>query len=160
MYSQNEDIIKSLIAHYLQRIYTFVLYLIGQDQDRAYDVCASSFTEAIQESSSLGQKEVFLPRLIGIAVEKCRNMKTIPTFDIIEFLDLSAAEKGQLLIVLKALQTLGLEQKVPLLLRYQFNLSYADIATVMLVSGSDARIKTAQARVQLEKEIGRIVSNA
>ncbi|MCX5701626.1 MAG: hypothetical protein NTW64_01440 [Candidatus Omnitrophica bacterium] len=159
MYNQNEDTIKSLIAQYQQRIYALVLYLVGQDQDRAYDICASSFTEAIRESSSLGQKEVFLLRLIGVTVEKCRNIKTIPTFDVIELLEISGAEKGQLLIVLKALQTLDFELKVPLFLRYQFNLSYGDIATVMLVSESDARIKTAQARAQLDKEIERILSN-
>ncbi len=160
MDNQNEDTVKSLITQYQQRIFALVLYLVGQDQDMAYDVCASSFTEAIRESSSLGQKEFFLPRLIGVAVEKCRNVKTIPTFDIIELLAITSAEKEQLRIVLKALQMLGFEQKVPLLLRYQFNLSYGNIATVMRVSESDARIKTAQARVQLEKEIGHILSNA
>jgi DNA-directed RNA polymerase specialized sigma24 family protein len=159
MYNQNEDTIKSLIAQYQQRIYALVLYLAGQDQDRAYDICATSFTEAIRESPHVEQEEVLMVRLIGIAVEKCRNIKTIPTFDVIKFLEISEAEKGQLLIVLKALQTLGFEQKVPLLLRYQFNLSYGDIATVMLASESDARIKTAQARAQLDKEIERILSN-
>jgi DNA-directed RNA polymerase specialized sigma24 family protein len=160
MYNQNEDTIKSLITQHQQKIFALVLYLVGQDRDTAYDVCASSFTEAIQESPHVEQEEALMIRLIGIAVEKCRNIKTIPTFDVIELLEISGAEKGQLLIVLKALQTLGFELKVPLLLRYQFNLSYGNIATVMLVSESDARIKTAQARVQLEKEIGRILSNA
>ena len=159
MYNQNEDTIKSLITQHQQKIFALVLYLVGQDRDTAYDVCASSFTEAIQESPHVEQEEALMIRLIGIAVEKCRNIKTIPTFDVIELLEISGAEKGQLLIVLKALQTLGFELKVPLLLRYQFNLSYGNIATVMLVSESDARIKTAQACDQLEKKIGSILSN-
>lgn len=160
MHDQNEDAMGSLSAQYQQRIFAFVLYLIGQDQDRAYDVCASSFAEAIRASSSLGQKEVFLPRLVGIAVEKCRHIRTIPTFDVIELLKISAAEKGPLRIVLKALQMLDFELKVPLLLRFQLNLSYDDIGTVMRASVSNARIKTAQARVQLEKEIERVLGRA
>jgi len=160
MYNQNEDTIKSLIAQYQQKIFAFVLYLIGQDQDRAYDVCASSFTEAIQESSSLEQKEAFLLRIIGVTVEKCRNVKTIPTLNVIELLAITSAEKGPLRIVLKALQMLDFELKVPLLLRFQLNLSYGDIGTVMRTSDSNARIKTAQARAQLNKEIERILSNA
>lgn len=160
MHSQNEGTIKSLITQHQQKIFALVLYLVGQDQDTAYDVCASSFTEAMRGNSSLGQKEVFLLGLIGIAVEKCRNIKIIPTFDVIELLDISSAEKGQLLIVLKALQTLGFEQKVPLLLRFQLNMPYSDIGTVMQTSNSDARTKIVQARAQLDNEIERILNNA
>lgn len=160
MYSQSKDIVRSFIAQYQQKIFALALYLAGQNQDIAYDICASSFVEAIQDKSSLEQKEVLIVELIGIAVEKCRTVKTIPVLDVIQLLEISGAEKGQLLIVLKALQTLDFEQKVPLLLRYQCNLPYGDIATVLLVSKSDARIKIAQARVQLEQEIKRIVSKA
>lgn len=160
MHNQNEATLKSFILKYQQRIFALVLYLIGQDQDRAYDVCALSFAEAIRESSSLGQEEVFLLGLIGVAVEKCRNIKTIPTFDIIELLAITSAEKEQLRIVLKALQMLGFELKVPLLLRFQLNMSYSDIGRVMQTSDSNARIKTTQARAQLDKEIERIVSSA
>ena len=160
MYSQNKDTIKSLITQHQQKIFALVLYLVGQDQDTAYDVCASSFAEAIQGSSSLGQKEVFLLRLIGVVVEKCRNVKTIPTLDAIEFLTITSAEKEPLRIVLKALQILDFELKVVLLLRFQLNLSYSEIGTVMQISDSNARTKTIQARTQLDNEIERIVSNA
>jgi len=159
MYDQNEDTIRSLIVSYQQRVFAFVLYLVGQDRDAAYDVCASSFAEAIRRSHSLGQTGVFLPRLIGIAVEKCRHSKTIPTFDVFELLAIPSVEKEPLRIVLKALQALDLEFKVPLLLRFQLNLSYGDMGMVMRTSDSDARIKTVRARVQLEKEIERILSH-
>ena len=160
MYSQNEDTIKSLITQHQQKIFALVLYLVGQDQDRAYDICASSFTEAIRESSHLEQEEALMIRLIGVAVENCRNIKTIPTFDVIELLAITSAEKEPLRIVLKALQKLDFELKAPLLLRFQLNLSYADIGKVMRTSDSNARIKTAQARVQLDNGIERILSNA
>jgi DNA-directed RNA polymerase specialized sigma24 family protein len=160
VYNQNEDNIKSFIAQHQQKIFTLALYLVGQDQDRAYDVCASSFAEAIGQSPRLEREEVLIVRLIGITVEKCRNIKTIPTFDIIELLDISGAEKGQLLIVLKALQTLSFEQKTSLLLRFQLNMLYSDIGTVMQISDSNARTKTVQARAQLDNEIERILSNA
>lgn len=149
MHRQNEDIIKSLMVQYQQRIFALVLYLVGQDQDAAYDICASSFVETIQERSSMEQKEAFLLRLVSVAVGKCRNVKTIPTFDAIEFLTITSAEKEPLRIVLKAL-----------LLRFQLNLSYSEIGTVMQISDSNARTKTIQARTQMDNEIERILSNA
>jgi DNA-directed RNA polymerase specialized sigma24 family protein len=158
MYNQNEDAIKSLIVRYQQKIFALVLYLVGQDQDRAYDVCASSFAEAIRESP-VGQEEALMLRLIGIAVEKCRNIKTIPTFDVIELLTIASPEKEPLRIVLKALQMLDFELKVPLLLRFQLNISYGDIGKVMQTSDSNARTKTVQARAQLDNEIKRILGN-
>jgi len=155
-----EEQIKLLIFRYQQSAFAFVLYLIGGDQDKAYDICAASFAEAMRAGFPLEHEEVFLNRLVSIAVEKIRNVKTIPNFDVIELLEISGAEKGQLLIVLKALQTLDFEQKAPLLLRYQINLSYRDIGAVMRISEGNARIKTAQARAQLEKESERILNNS
>ena len=130
-----------------------MLYLVGQDQNRAYDICASSFAEAIRESPRPGQEEALMIRLIGIAVEKCRNIKTIPTFDVIEFLDISSAEKGQLLIVLKALQAQDFEVKAFVLLRDQLSLSYRQIATIIRSSESNTRSKVTQARARLRKMI-------
>ena len=157
MYSQNEDTIKALIAQYQQKIFALALYLVGRDRDNAYGVCASSFTEAIRESSYLEQKEVFLVRLAGIVVEKCRNTKAIPIFDELEFLDLPAAEKMPLGIVLKALQALDFDSKALVLLRDQLNLLYKEISVIMRVSETDARRKTARARALLREKIEEIM---
>jgi DNA-directed RNA polymerase specialized sigma24 family protein len=160
MPERDEERLKLLISRYQQRIFALVLYLIGGDQDKTYDICASSFAEAMRASPPLEHEEAFLTTLIGIAIEKSRATRTIPTPNELDLLELPDAEKGPLRIVLKGLQTLDFELKVPLLLRFQLNLSYSDIGTVIRTSGSNARIKTAQARAQLDKEIERILSNA
>lgn len=160
MYSPNEDSIKSLTAPYQQRIYALVLYLVGQDRDTAYHVCASSFTEALQENSAPEQKDIFLSRLIGIAVEKCRHVKTIPTLDALELLEIADAEKGPLRIVLKAFQALDFDAKVLVLLRDQLNLSYRQIATIMRSSESRARSEVTRARARLRKMIEDTLNDA
>lgn len=159
MYNPNEDNLKSFIAQYQQRIFALVLYLVGQDQDRAYDICSSSFAEVLRGSTSLEQKEAFCSRLVCVAVEKCRDVKTMPTFDVIDLLTISREEKEPLRLVLKALQALDFEPKALLLLRFQLNLFYGDIGKAMRTSESQARIRTAQARIQLEEEIGRSLGN-
>jgi DNA-directed RNA polymerase specialized sigma24 family protein len=160
MYNQNEEGIKSLIARHQQRIYALALYLIGQDEDMAYDICASSFAEAIQESFSAKQGTDFMLRLIGVTVERCRGVRTVPTFDIGEFLEAGETEKAQLLMLLKVLQTLDFELKASLLLRFQLNLSYNDIGMVMRTSANEARTRTARARAQLDREIEHMLGNA
>ncbi len=42
----NERAAKLLIEQYQQRVFALVLYLIGDDRDKAYDITASSFVEA------------------------------------------------------------------------------------------------------------------
>ena len=153
-----KDATMGIVARYQKKIYALILYLVGQDQETAYDVCVASFVEALRENPSPGREEVFMLRLIGISIEKCRNVKTIPTYDIIDVLDIGRAEKEPLQVVLKALQMIDFEMKVPLLLRYQLNLSYRDIGTVTCTSDANARIMAGQARAQLDKEIDHVLN--
>jgi len=154
MPKRNERRLKLLISRYQQRVFALVLHLIGGDRDKTYDICASSFAEAMQAGSLLEQEEVFLTRVIRIAIKKSRATKTMPTSNELDFLDLPSSEKGPLHIVLKGLQALDFDAKALVLLRGQLNLLYRQIATIMRVSESDARIKTAQAHARLRKMIG------
>ena len=118
-----------------------VLYLIGGDQDKTYDICATSFAEAMRVSPSWEEDEEFLITLIGIAIEKSRVTKAIPTYDELDLLELPDAEKEPLRIVLKALQRLDFELKVRLLLRFQVNLSCRDIGRAMRMPDSQVRVR-------------------
>ena len=74
----NKEAMKLLIEQYQQRVFVLVLYLIGDDRDKVYDITASSFVEAFRAAPSLEDKSSFLIRLVRIAIEKSRNVKIIP----------------------------------------------------------------------------------
>lgn len=156
---KNKGQSKALIARYQQSIFALVLYLIGGDQDAAYNICATSFAEALSRSSSLEQEEAFLTRLIDTAIKKTRATKTIPVSDELEFLDVPLAEKGPLRVVLKAFQILDFDEKALLLLRDQLNLSYRNIASSMRISESSAKQKIIQARIQFREKLEETVND-
>ncbi|MBN2121242.1 MAG: RNA polymerase sigma factor [Candidatus Omnitrophica bacterium] len=160
MYSRNEDTIKSLVAQYQQKLFTFVLYLIGQDQDRAYDICVDSFVEVIRKGPSLEQKDAFLTRLFSLAVTKSRSTKAIPGLSMPGLLDISSAEKESLRIVAEALQSLDFDEKSVLLLHYQLNFSYEEMAAMMKVSEQSARRTAIEAEMQIRKKIDEIMNRA
>ncbi|MFH1799396.1 MAG: sigma factor-like helix-turn-helix DNA-binding protein [Candidatus Omnitrophota bacterium] len=145
--------IKLTIGRYQQRVFALALYLIGRDQDKAYDVCAGSFAEAMRVSPPWENEEAFLTTLVGIAVEESRVTKTIPVSNELDLLELPDAEKGPLRIVLKALRTLDFDAKALVLLRDQLNLSYKQIATIMRSSESAAKSNVIQAHARLRKAI-------
>ena len=146
-----EDQLKILISRYQQKVFALVLYLIGGDQDKTYDICAKSFAEAMYGSSYLETEEAVLTKIIGMAIEKSRVTKAIPTFSEVELLDLPDAEKGPLRLVLKALHSLDFDAKALVLLRDQLNLSYRQIAAIVRNSESHTRSKVIQARIRLRE---------
>ncbi|MBN1869196.1 MAG: sigma-70 family RNA polymerase sigma factor [Candidatus Omnitrophica bacterium] len=148
-----EERIKFLISRYQQGVFALVLYLIGGDQDKTYDICASSFAEAMRACSSPEREGIFLAKVIGIAVEKARAIKTIPVFKELEFLDLPASEQGPLRLLIKAFWKLAFDDKALVLLREQLNLSYRQIAAVMRKTESDTRSEVNQARTRLREII-------
>ncbi|MFH1875424.1 MAG: sigma factor-like helix-turn-helix DNA-binding protein [Candidatus Omnitrophota bacterium] len=149
----DEERLQSLIIRYQQKVFALVFYLIGGDQDKTYDICASSFAEAARVRSSLEHEEAFLITLIGIAIERSRAAKTIPVSNELGLLELPDAEKGPLRMVLKALRALDFDAKALVLLRDQLNLSYSEIAAIMRSSESTTRPKVTQARARLRKMI-------
>jgi DNA-directed RNA polymerase specialized sigma24 family protein len=149
----NEERLKLFISRHQQRVFALVMYLIGGDRDKTYDICAASFAEAMYGGSFSEPEEAVLTRMIGAAVEKSRVTKAIPTANEIESLDLSDAEKGPLHLVLKALHALDFDAKALVLLRDQLNLSYRQIAAIVRNSESQTRSQVIQARIRLREII-------
>ena len=149
---------KTLIARYQQNIYALVLYLIGADQDVAYEICAASFAETLSGSSPTENEETFFNKLIRAAVTKSRTARALPVSHELEFLDLSRTEKGPLRAILGAFQTLDFDEKAFILLRDQTNRSYKDIAVSMGISESSARQKTIQARIRFREKLEEAVN--
>jgi DNA-directed RNA polymerase specialized sigma24 family protein len=158
MIYQNEENLKLLISRYQQKVFSLVLCLIGGNQDRAYEVAASSLAEAISRSPSSENEDIFLTRVISVAIENSRSIKTIPTFAQIDVMNIPAEEKKLLRLIQRALQTLSFEVKALLLLRDQLHLPYKDISAIMGISENNARVQTEQVRFSLRKKIEEVLS--
>lgn len=159
MLYQDEKSLKSLTSRYQQRIFAFVLYLIGGDRDKAYEVAATSFAEAINRSSSLEKEDVFFNAVASIAIENSRSIKSIPTLEQIDVMDFAAEEKKSLGVIHAALQTLSFDAKALLLLRDQLHLPYKDISRIMNISENKVRVQIEQARFSLRRKIEEILNH-
>jgi len=144
---------KLLIDRYQQRIFALILYLIGDDRDKAYEIAASSFVEALCAVSFRGKGNSFLIKLVGAAVEKSRDVKIMSSFNETDFMDIPSEKREVLLIVKRALQALPFTDKALLLLRDQLRLSHEDICAILRISKDGVGVQTTQARVRLRKKI-------
>lgn len=156
--SNNEEAVKLLIEQNQQRVFALVLYLIGDDRDKAYDITASSFVEAFSRAPSLEDKGFFLSRLLRAAIEKSRDAKIIPFPEETDFPDFSPERKNSLLMVKKALQALNFDEKALLLLRDQLHLSYREISAIFRVSEGNVRTQTIRARIHIRKKVEEVLS--
>ena len=159
---QDEESLKLLIHRYEQKIYALVLYLIGGNRDKAYDIAAASFIEAIRSNPFVEKErdEIFLISLIGAAVQKSRDVKVMPSIDESDLMDITSEERKSLRIVKIALQKLPFNTKALLLLRDQLHIPYRGIATILRITEKDARIQTTEARTQLRKNIEKELKDA
>ncbi|MFH1867460.1 MAG: sigma factor-like helix-turn-helix DNA-binding protein [Candidatus Omnitrophota bacterium] len=153
----DEGAVKLLIEQYQQRAFALVLYLIGDDRDKAYEITASSFVEAFRSASSFEDKSSFLIRLIRMAIEKSRNAEIIPFSDETDFEDFSPERRNSLLVVKKALGALTFNEKALLLLRDQLRLSYGEIGAIFRVPEGEARTQVVRARVQIRKKVEEVL---
>lgn len=155
-----EQALRSLVALYQQRIFALVFCLLGGNEDKTYEVTASSFALAIQAIPSLDRGETFFTNLTRLAIEKCRDIKVMPSpHSGPDFSGLSPERRETLLIVKEALQALPFDAKVPLLLRDQLNALYDEIGAILRLPSGMARSRTIEARCQLRDKIREILAH-
>ncbi|MFC1624659.1 RNA polymerase sigma factor [Candidatus Omnitrophota bacterium] len=154
----DETQIKSLIDNYQQRIFALALYLAGNDKNKAYEITASSFVKALRTASPFEEGDSFLVRIAGVAIDKSRDIKVIPSADESNLVDIAPRRKRFFKIITLALQSLPFEAKALLLLRDQVHLAYKDISAALKISESASRIQTLQAREQIKEKIKEILS--
>ncbi len=158
-YDLNKADLKRFITLYQQRVYAFIVYLLGGAQDTVYEICARSFAQAMGTTPFLEREDIFLTHVFRIAIENSRKIKVIPALDVLDLLEEADSEKESLYIVLKALQTLDFEAKTAILLRDQLNLSDNQISAIMRISVRQARRTIIQARMELREKIQVILDN-
>ncbi len=155
-----EQQLHSYISRHQQEVFALVVYLVGGDQDAAYDICSDSFASALTAWTAQETDGAFRIRLAGIAVDKSRSSKAVPSFDALNSLDITGQERSLFRIVMEALQNLDFEAKALVLLRDQLNFSHKEIAAIMPIAESGVKLKTEAARNALRGEIEKILSRS
>jgi DNA-directed RNA polymerase specialized sigma24 family protein len=158
-YQWSDNSLKSVVDRHQQSIFALVTYLVGGDKNKAYTIAAGVFSEILRAASPLDADNDILARLARCAIERCRGIKTIPSFDDSDFKGLPAEKMGSLRMVRASLQALPFESRALLLLRDQIHLSYKQISSAVGVSENEARIQTIQARASLRKAVEEVISH-
>ena len=149
---------ESFVYRYQKMIFALVLYLIGGDRDKAYEIATTSFAQVLgQASLDKGEGTVFID-VIKYAIENCRNAEALPIISSYDFIDLSCEDRKTLLTTARALQKVPFEVRVFILLRDQLHMSYDDISIILRTT--EARAETNQARLFLREEIKKLLNHA
>jgi DNA-directed RNA polymerase specialized sigma24 family protein len=158
--SSEETHLKLLIERHLQKIFGLVIHLVWGNSNGAYDITVSGFVEALCLTLPFEKDEVFLAKLAGIAIEKCRNTKAIPSSEESDFIDLPCHKKAALLITKEVFYNLPFDDKALLLLRDQLHFAYRDIANIFNSSESEVKIRITHIRIKLRDGIKEILDHA
>ncbi|MCM8787612.1 MAG: hypothetical protein NC935_06115 [Candidatus Omnitrophica bacterium] len=152
--NHNDDkIVEKFILDYHKKVYSLIVYLIKGDQNKAYDICVDSFVEAFN-LRSLPNEKVFFIKLLKIAIQKSRNIKTIPSKEVLNSIaEIREYEKNILFTIFEALLKLDFEDRALLLLRYQLNLTNEEISKILDLSLSQIRYNLVSAYEKLNKAI-------
>jgi len=151
--SSNEETLKLFINRYRGKIFPLILYLIGNNNDKAYEVTVSSFVEAFRRTPNLDNEEAFEVKLFQTAIEKSRETKIMPTVAEPKFIDIPPAKKKMLLMLRDGLQALPFDEKSLLLLRDQLHLSYRIISSVLGIPQGKVLTQINQARLDIRKKV-------
>lgn len=157
---EDNGALKNRIERHQQKIFALVLYLIGGDQDKAYDIATSSFAAVIRGTSINMEERTFLVQLVSMAIKKSKDVKTVPSFDDGSFADFPFAKRRALFLVRRALQLLSFQARVLLLLRDQLHFLYKDIADVLHISESEVRAATIRAQEQFREKVEEVLNNS
>ncbi|MBQ3046320.1 MAG: RNA polymerase sigma factor [Clostridia bacterium] len=142
---------------------------ITQNKDESHDLVQDCFLAAIENISSLKEPDKIKNWLIRIAANKSRDylkkkkpsVLTEDQSDIIENIeedDISVLPEASLETeeriedINKILQCLSEDKRLCLILRYKFDMSYADIAKELAVTESSVKSKISKAKKEVEKE--------
>jgi len=153
---KSNQALDKMVCQYEKSVFSFILYFSGCDWDAAYEIAADSFVEIFAEIKS--SVEESLPvQLFTRVMDKCSNVKAIPLFDPVKFINAADPRKNLLRTAKEALIALSSDQKAMLLLRDQANLSYEEIASIVQVPFQDIKNRTWQARNNFRDKVEKIL---
>ncbi|MCM8831489.1 MAG: hypothetical protein NC918_04795 [Candidatus Omnitrophica bacterium] len=157
---QIDERIEKTILKYQKKIYSLILYLVGGDKNKAYDICVDTFVDVFN-LYPLADERVFFVKLVKTAIQKSNNIKAVPSKEILNLIaDVKEQEKIVLSTIFEALLKLDFENRALLLLRYQLNLTIEEISKIFSLSASQILCNLITACEKLNKTIKQIVSSS
>jgi DNA-directed RNA polymerase specialized sigma24 family protein len=156
----DEQRLHSRITRHQQGIFALIVYLLGGDREKAYTICVESFAQETSAATPGEPEELFRARLARIAVNKSRFVKAVPSFAVLDTLDIPGPEKNLYRILLEALQYLDFDARALVLLRDQLNFTHKEIALIMAVAEPGIKLRTEQARNLLRHEIEKVLNRS
>lgn len=155
--NENEFLLKAIITRYEQKVFSFVLLLVGGNQNQAYQVTVSSFAETILKKAPSHNDAHFFPRVLSCAIPKAKQAAKPLDLTPSSIFETSPEKQRAELWLRKALNNVSFEDKVRLLLRDQLHLLYKDIGTILKASESEAKKQTLEAREKLREKLQEVV---
>ncbi|MCK5451164.1 MAG: hypothetical protein KAI70_05320 [Candidatus Omnitrophica bacterium] len=156
---QKDKILKNFIKHYQKKCFALTFCLVNKDQEKAYKITVSCFSDALRKVSFLNEKESFLVEYSKALINECRELRTLPYSAESNSPNILHIRKKTLKSINKALYLLSFDEKALLLLRDQMYFSYDDIAKVFASTESSIRSSTLQARLHFRKKIEEVLKN-
>jgi DNA-directed RNA polymerase specialized sigma24 family protein len=154
----NDERLPLLIGEHQQKIFALVVYLIGGDPTKAYEIASTCFAETLRAVSSLERKGETLVKVARAAVAQCRQVQMIPYADDADLAAHPPERRSALRMVKKALFALDFDARAILILRDQLHISHRDIAAVLDIPEAHAKIRAPQARLALRKKLEEVLS--
>lgn len=153
----DEEVSKFIVQRYLQKIFGFVFYRVGCNQDLAYEVTAACFTETLRLKPSPGVHKSLLLALVRCAIKNTHETKALIAQENLELPGVSPERKATLQLVGQALLALSEASKLTLLLRDQMGLRYSEMAYALEASEHQVKEQVVQARLQLREKVEKLL---
>jgi RNA polymerase sigma-70 factor (ECF subfamily) len=154
--SETEAAFSEIYDRFSPKVYSYCMRVLGK-KEVAEDIFQEVFIKFYQNVNPEHENLQVLRFLITIARNQCLNYKkrqriNLP-IDEFEFLvdNSSSHEEGELLELIKlGLDLLDMDYKEPLILRVYNEMGYDEIAQILEISESNARIRVYRAKEKLK----------
>lgn len=149
-----------LVERYSDKVFSYFIKFLG-DRDEALNLTNEVFYKAFKGVKNFNENKDFFPWLIKIArnegINFIRKNRNYEERDIDSFEDENNIERD--IILEDALKKLNENDREIILLFYQQNLSYEEIANILNISLENVKVRIFRAKEKLRKLLEKEVSN-
>lgn len=149
-----------LIERYSDKVFSYFIKFLG-DRDEAFNLTNEVFYKAFKGIKNFNENKNFFPWLIKIArnegINFIRKNRNYEEHDIDGFEDESDFERD--IILEEALNKLNENDREIILLFYQQDFSYEEIANILNISLENVKVRIFRAKEKLRKLLEKEVKN-
>lgn len=163
----DRDAFATLYDRHQRSVFSIAVNFFGGDRDRAADVAQAVFVKIFQRSDLFDGNSQFTTWLYRVTINACidERRRTRRFFGLDEFFGLADASVRQderidkqmiAASVQTAIATLRPKYRIPMVLRYTDDLSYAEIAAILDVSVGTVSSRLNRGHTMLAKKLGHL----